>query len=78
MDLSDEEIICLDQSPSKDVVRLNQKSLNIDSGTLYQTIDDVDSDEELYRFFEEPETERKEKRGRHTAEEGRAEKRGKT
>ena len=38
---------------------------------------DVDSDEELYRFFEEPETERKEKRGRHTAEEGRAEKKKK-
>ena len=46
MDLSDEEIICLDQSPSKNVVRLNQKSLNIDSGTLYQTIVDVDSDED--------------------------------
>jgi len=29
---------------------------------------DVDSDEELYRFFEEPEPERKEKKGRHTAQ----------
>ena len=45
MDLSDEEIICLDLSPSKNVVKLDQKSL-IDSGTLYQTIVDVDSDED--------------------------------
>ena len=40
---------------------------------------DVDSDEELYRFFEDPEPERKEKKGssRHTAEDGVEEKKKK-